>query len=84
MAGRDSLSGGVQGAGQAALGVAEAFKKRGNDKFQKGDYCGAIEQYDKALNSSDDLPAALAGTIHTNHAACFLKLEQNVEARERG
>ena len=66
---------------QAALEVAETYKKRGDDKFQKGDYCGAIEQYDKALTKSGELPAALAATIHSNRAACFLKSGQNVDAR---
>ena len=70
-----------EGGGQSALEVAETFKKRGNDEFQKGDYCGAIKQYDKVLLGSGDLPAALAATIHNNRAACFLKLGKNVEAR---
>jgi len=75
--GATTQSRGAQGAEQVASGVAESCKKRGNDKFQKGDCCGAVEQYDKALNSSDDL----AATIHTNRAVCFLKIGQNVDAR---
>ena len=58
--------------------AGEAFKKRGNVFFAKGDYCSAIELYGRAIDAPvsygrlfDEAPRR--ATYHANRAAAYLR-----------
>ena len=62
----------------ASADAGEAFKKRGNAAFEKGDYSSAIEAYGRAIDAPvsyhrlfDEAPRR--ATYHANRAAAYLR-----------
>ena len=64
--------------GGVFVDAGEAFKKRGNAAFEKGDYSSAIEAYGRAIDAPvsyrrlfDEAPRR--ATYHANRAAAYLR-----------
>jgi len=68
----------------AAIAAAEALKSQGNDHFRCKEYDEAVNQYHQALEklSGNQTREArnIRSTLHSNSAACLLKLSRFEEA----
>lgn len=60
------------------------LKDEGNQHFKAGRYADAIASYTQALSTGSHGDGALSadfqGTVHSNKAACYLKLSKPLEA----
>lgn len=74
------------------LEVINKIKTIGNDFFKKGDFDAANQKYDKVIRylkepgastEEDQNLASLRATIHSNSAACLLKLQKPSLAKEK-